>query len=134
VKSPSTKKKYELWKACNTWGSFQYVNHLPNYLMNRLGIINKVIYIVYKEWSSRALMNEIKKKNYDVNVLCKGNIACLCVLNTNFILMIAGDSNFSLPWEWLCWKAYLLNFPCIWRTSKSEFIHALCVNLKARLS
>jgi hypothetical protein len=31
--------------------------------------INKVTYIVYKEWSGRAWMNKIKENNYDVNVL-----------------------------------------------------------------
>jgi hypothetical protein len=39
---------------------FTYANLLPN-LRNRLRIINKVTYIVYKEWSGRALMNEIKR-------------------------------------------------------------------------
>jgi hypothetical protein len=33
--------------------------------------INKVTYIVYKEWLGRALMNEIKENNYDMNVLWK---------------------------------------------------------------
>jgi hypothetical protein len=37
--------------------------------------INKVTYVVYKECSDHALMNEIKENNYDVNVLWKGNIA-----------------------------------------------------------
>jgi hypothetical protein len=41
------------------------------------------------------LMNEIKENNYDVNVLWKGNIACLWVLKNNFVLMIAGYSNFN---------------------------------------
>jgi hypothetical protein len=36
--------------------------------------------MVYKEWSGRELMNEIKENNYDVNVLWKGNIAYLWVL------------------------------------------------------
>jgi hypothetical protein len=45
--------------------------------------INKVIYIVYKEWSGHALMNEINENNYDVNVLWKGNIAFLWVLENN---------------------------------------------------
>jgi hypothetical protein len=67
---------------------------LPKYLRNRSKIINKVTYIVYKEWSSCALMNEIKEKNYDVNVLWKENIPCLWVLNTDFISMIACDSDF----------------------------------------
>jgi hypothetical protein len=53
-----------------------YVNILPKYLSNMLEIINKITYIVYKEWSVHALMNEIKANNYDVNVLWKGNIAC----------------------------------------------------------
>jgi hypothetical protein len=39
-------------------------------------------------------MNEIKEKNYDVNVLWKGYIACLWVLENDFVLMIAGDSDF----------------------------------------
>jgi hypothetical protein len=62
--------------------------------MNRSGI-NKVTYIVYKEWSGHAMMNEINENNYDVNVLFKRNIACLWVLKNDFVSMIAGDSNFS---------------------------------------
>jgi hypothetical protein len=31
--------------------------------------INKITYIVYKEWQDRALMNEIKETNYDVTLL-----------------------------------------------------------------
>jgi hypothetical protein len=31
--------------------------------------INKVTYIVYKEWTNHALMNKIKENIYDVNVL-----------------------------------------------------------------
>jgi hypothetical protein len=61
---------------------------------NRLGI-NKVTYIVYKEWPGHALMNEMKENNYDVNALCKGNIACLWVLENDFVSTIVGDSNFS---------------------------------------
>ncbi len=34
-------------------------------------IINKITYIVYKEWSDHALMDEIKDNNYDANVLWK---------------------------------------------------------------
>jgi hypothetical protein len=45
----------------------------------------------------RALINDIKKNNYDVNVLWKGNIAHLWVLENNFSSMIANDFNFSLP-------------------------------------
>jgi hypothetical protein len=52
----------------------------------------------------------------------------------DLILMIAGDSNFSWPWDWLHWKSYLLSFPCIWRTSKSVVVCILCVNLKVRWS
>jgi hypothetical protein len=40
-------------------------------------------------------MNKIKENNYDVNILWKGNIACLWVLKNNFILMITDDSDFS---------------------------------------
>jgi hypothetical protein len=35
---------------------------------NVLGI-NKITYIVYKEWSDHALMDEIKENSYDVNIL-----------------------------------------------------------------
>jgi hypothetical protein len=77
---------------------FTPVDLLPKYLMNRPRIINKVTYIVYKEWPGRALMNEIKENNYGVNVLWKENIACLWVLDIDFFSMIVGDSNFS----WSC--------------------------------
>jgi hypothetical protein len=40
-------------------------------------------------------MNEIKENNYDVDVLWKGNIECLIVLENDIVLMIGGDSNFS---------------------------------------
>jgi hypothetical protein len=40
-------------------------------------------------------MNEIKKKNYDMNVLWKENIACFWVLDTDFVSMIVGDSDLS---------------------------------------
>jgi hypothetical protein len=53
-----------------------YANILPKYMSNILEIINKITYIVYKEWSMFALMNEIKENNYDMIVLWKGNIAC----------------------------------------------------------
>jgi hypothetical protein len=53
---------------------FTSANLLPKYVRNRMGIINKVAYIVYKQWSGHALINEIKDNNYDVNVLWKGNI------------------------------------------------------------
>jgi hypothetical protein len=46
-----------------------YVNILPKYLSNMPEIINKIIYILYKELSMYALMNEIKENNYDINVL-----------------------------------------------------------------
>jgi hypothetical protein len=61
---------------------------------NRLRIY-KVTYIVYKEWSSHTLMNEIKENNYCVNVLWKENVAYLWVLENNFVLTIAGDSDSS---------------------------------------
>jgi hypothetical protein len=113
---------------------FTSTNLLPEYLRNRPGIINKVTYIVYKEWSGCALMNKIKENNYDVNILWKGNIACLWVLKNNFILMITYDSDFSWPWDWLRWKAYVLIFPCILRTSKSKVVRVLCINLMRRWS
>jgi hypothetical protein len=56
---------------------FTSTNLLPKYLRNRSWIINKVKYIVYKEWLGRALMNEINGNNFDMNVLWKRNIACL---------------------------------------------------------
>jgi hypothetical protein len=46
-----------------------YVNILPKYLSNMPEIINKITYIISKEWSVCALMNEIKENNYDMNVL-----------------------------------------------------------------
>jgi hypothetical protein len=39
--------------------------------------INKVTYIVYREWSDSALVNEITNSNYDINNLWEGNITCL---------------------------------------------------------
>jgi hypothetical protein len=67
---------------------FTYANNLPKYLSNMSEIINKITYIVYKEWL-RALINEIKENNYDVNVLWKGNIACPEVLKNDFVSTIA---------------------------------------------
>jgi hypothetical protein len=58
---------------------------------------NNVTYIVYKEWSDRALMNEIKENNYNKNILWKDNIAYLWVLKNDFISIFAGNSEFSLP-------------------------------------
>jgi hypothetical protein len=107
--------------------------HLHSMRRNRPGI-NKVTYIAYKEWSGHALMNEIKETNYDVNVLCKGNIVCLWVLENDLVSMIAADSNFIGLWYWLCWKTYLLSFLCIWRSSKLEVVRVLCINLKSRWS
>jgi hypothetical protein len=40
-------------------------------------------------------MNEIKENNYDVEVLWKENIACVWVLENDFVSTIAGDYNFS---------------------------------------
>jgi hypothetical protein len=74
---------------------FMSMNLLPKYLRIRSGIINKVTYIVYKELSEHTLMNEIKEHNYDVNILWKENIACLWVLDTYFVSMNLGDSDFS---------------------------------------
>jgi hypothetical protein len=45
----------------------------------------------------RAFMNEIKENHYDMNVLWKGNIACLGALENDFVSTIACDSNFSWP-------------------------------------
>ncbi len=41
------------------------------------------------------VMNEIKENNYNVNVLWKGNIACLWVVENDIFSTIEGDSNFS---------------------------------------
>jgi hypothetical protein len=41
------------------------------------------------------MMNEIKKNNYDVNILWNGNIVCLWVVENNFVSMITCDSDFS---------------------------------------
>jgi hypothetical protein len=40
-------------------------------------------------------MNEIKENNHDVNILWKGNIACVWILENDIVLTIAGDSDFS---------------------------------------
>jgi hypothetical protein len=40
-------------------------------------------------------MNEIKENNHDVNVLRKGNIACMWVLENNLVSTIMSDSDFS---------------------------------------
>jgi hypothetical protein len=42
-------------------------------------------------------MNEIKENNYDMNILWKGNITCMWALENDVVLMIVGDSDFSLP-------------------------------------
>jgi hypothetical protein len=42
-------------------------------------------------------VNEIKENNYDMNVLWKENIACLWVLENDFVVMITVESDFSLP-------------------------------------
>jgi hypothetical protein len=40
-------------------------------------------------------MNEIKENNYDMNVLWKGNIVCMLVLENDFVLTIEDNSDFS---------------------------------------
>jgi hypothetical protein len=69
MKSPFTKKKLNHEKHVIHEEVSTYANILPKYLSNMPEIINKITYIVYKEWSVRALMNEIKENNYDMNVL-----------------------------------------------------------------
>jgi hypothetical protein len=64
-----------------------------------------------------------------LDVLWKGNIIFMWVRENDFIFMIVGDSDFSWPWDRLHWNDYL--FSCIKRTSKSEDVRVLCVNLKA---
>jgi hypothetical protein len=39
-------------------------------------------------------MNEIKENNYDVNILWKGNIACLWILGNDHVSTIAGNPDF----------------------------------------
>jgi hypothetical protein len=56
------------------------------------------------------------------------------VLETDLVLTIARDSDFSLTWDWLHWKVYLLNFSCICRKYKSEIGCVLYFNFKARWS
>jgi hypothetical protein len=43
----------------------------------------------------KGIISEIKENNYDVNILWKGNIACLWVLENDFVLTIAGNSDIS---------------------------------------
>jgi hypothetical protein len=40
-------------------------------------------------------MNEIKENNHDVNVLEKGNIGCMWILENNLVSTIMSDSDFS---------------------------------------
>jgi hypothetical protein len=44
------------------------------------------------------------------------------------------QTNFSWLWDRWHWKGYLLIFPCICRSPKSEVGHVLPVNLEARWS
>jgi hypothetical protein len=56
------------------------------------------------------------------------------VLEIGTVLMIANDSNFSWTWDQCHWKVYILVFPCICRTPKTEIICNLDVNLNTRWS
>jgi hypothetical protein len=56
------------------------------------------------------------------------------VLENDLVSTIVDDSDFSWPWYRLCWKSYLLSFPCKWRTSKPEIVHVMCTKLKTRWS
>jgi hypothetical protein len=56
------------------------------------------------------------------------------VLEIGTILMIADASYFSWQWDWCQWNVYLLCFPSICRTSKTEVVCDLDVNLNKRWS
>jgi hypothetical protein len=56
------------------------------------------------------------------------------VLEIGTVLMITDDSDFSWTWDQIHWKGYLLIFPCIYRTSKTEVLCNLDVNLNMRWS
>jgi hypothetical protein len=56
------------------------------------------------------------------------------VLKIGTIVMIADDSDISWTRDQCNWKDYLLSFPCICRTSKTEVVCNLDVNLNMRWS
>jgi hypothetical protein len=56
------------------------------------------------------------------------------VLEIGIILMIADDYDFRWTRDRFHWKGYLLSFPCICRTSKTEIVCDLDVNLNMRWS
>jgi hypothetical protein len=55
-------------------------------------------------------------------------------LDIEIVLAILAESDFSWNWDQFHWKFYLILFPCIHRTSKSDFICSLYINLKHRWS
>jgi hypothetical protein len=55
-------------------------------------------------------------------------------LDTALVLAILVKSDFSWTWDWCHWNFYLVLFPCICRTCKSDFVCVMCINLKLRWS
>jgi hypothetical protein len=53
-------------------------------------------------------------------------------LDIEIISTILVESYFIWTWDWCYWKGYLVLFPCICRTSKSNLICVMYINLKVR--
>jgi hypothetical protein len=55
-------------------------------------------------------------------------------LDIEIVSAILVESDFSWTWDQFHWKVYLVLFPCICRTSKSDLVYVLYINLKVRWS
>jgi hypothetical protein len=55
-------------------------------------------------------------------------------VGSSWMSCILVKSDFSLTQEWFNWNVYLILFPCICITSKSDFVCVIYINLKLRWS
>jgi hypothetical protein len=55
-------------------------------------------------------------------------------LDIEFVLAILIETNFCWTWDQCHWKFYLVLFPCICKTSKSNFVCVMYINFKPRWS
>jgi hypothetical protein len=55
-------------------------------------------------------------------------------LDIEIVLAILVQSDFSWIWDWYHWKGYLILFPCICITSKSNLVCVMYINWKPRWS
>jgi hypothetical protein len=53
-------------------------------------------------------------------------------LDIAIVSAILVESHFSWTWDQYHWKVLLVLFPCICRTSKSDVVYILYINLKPR--